>query len=200
MNSVIFEDDYDSEFRDASEARPALASALAEDPNVVVLHAGTFSKLIFPAARVAWLVVPPSDIEKAHQLLRAIGGGHTAVAQATVTELLDNGTVAKHLQKARGIYAQRRDEIIRLLNRSPLFTEISQTGGSLSLVAPLIRPVPRKKLIKSLESLELGARCLDDLIPGSRALKTRALVIGLGNVSTMNIPKVFRRLEKAVSP
>jgi len=117
MNSVIFEDDYDSEFRDASEARPALASASSEDSTALVLHAGTFSKLIFPAARVAWLVVPESDIEKAHNLLRTIGGGHTAVAQATVTELLDNGTVAKHLQKARGVYAQRRNEIIRLLNR-----------------------------------------------------------------------------------
>ncbi len=201
--AVIFEDDYDSEFRDNSQARPALASQANDQTNGqssdIVLHAGTFSKLIFPAARIAWMVVPELHVDSAHHCLRMLGGSHNSVAQATVAELLDNGTVARHLQRARGIYAQRRHVLIDALNNTGRFESLPTTGGSLSLVVPLKKPVPAKVCMSCLTRHGVGAQLLESLswnkpIP----TKSRALVLGLGNVSSLKIPSSVDRLVAAL--
>ena len=160
---MIFEDDYDSEFRDDSQARPALASQ-QKSGALNVLHAGTFSKLIFPAARIAWLVVPRNHVARAHTCLRTLGGGHNSVAQATVAEIIDNGSLAKHLQRARRVYSQRRQALLSALDETGLFEGLSDTGGSMSLVAQLKTPVPRECLMHNMneQSLALNALRISD--------------------------------------
>ncbi|HSB53830.1 MAG TPA: PLP-dependent aminotransferase family protein, partial [Gemmatimonadales bacterium] len=53
---LIFEDDYDSEYRYAGKPLPALQGL---DQHGVVLFAGSFSKVLFPSLRLGYLVVPP---------------------------------------------------------------------------------------------------------------------------------------------
>ena len=57
----IIEDDYDGEYRYVSRPLPALKSL---DRVGRVLYAGTFSKVLFPAIRLAYLVVPPAQVER----------------------------------------------------------------------------------------------------------------------------------------
>ena len=197
--AVIFEDDYDSEFRDDSEARPALASEVAERGSPIVLHAGTFSKLIFPAARIAWLVVPAAHVNAACSCLRTLGGGHNTVAQAAVAELLENGVLARHLQRARNTYAQRRVVMVEALESSGLFCRLSHTGGSLSMVAILRQRVVKDALVKQLREQGIGAQFLEDLRwPRRKSTHTRALVLGLGNVETLQIPRTISKLAEAI--
>ncbi|RCO08632.1 PLP-dependent aminotransferase family protein, partial [Bacilli bacterium] len=56
-NAWIIEDDYDSEFRYHGHPLPALKSL---DHEQRVLYTGTFSKVLFPGLRLAYVVVPPS--------------------------------------------------------------------------------------------------------------------------------------------
>lgn len=195
--SVIFEDDYDSEFRDDSQARPALASQ--ETSESIVLHAGTFSKLIFPAARIAWLVVPRQHVERSYACLRMIGGGHNTVAQAAIAELLNNGSIAQHLQRARAIYTQRRQALIAELDGSGMFHSLPDTGGSLSLVARLKSSVSRQHLQEQLRHRSLGAQFYDELLWNkSTPDDVEALVLGLGNVNTLKIAGVVSDLLAAI--
>lgn len=191
---MIFEDDYDSEFRDDSQARPALASQ-QKSGAFNVLHAGTFSKLIFPAARIAWLVVPQHHVEQAHACLRTLGGGHNSIAQATVAEIIDNGSLARHLQRARRVYSQRRQALLSALDETGLFEALTDTGGSMSLVAQLKTPLSRDCLIQNMHEQSLGAQCLEDFRwDKSASDQIRALVLGLGNISTLMIPDTVARL------
>ncbi|MFK7862434.1 MAG: PLP-dependent aminotransferase family protein [Granulosicoccus sp.] len=197
--AVIFEDDYDSEFRDASEARPALASQTIGNTAPTVLHAGTFSKLIFPAARVAWLVVPREHASQAQQCLQMLGGGHNSVAQATVAELLANGAVSRHLQRARGVYARRRAALIDALNATDLFHTLEDTGGSLSMITTLKTSVDASRLSQALQKRSLGVQTLESLTwhepsPG----EVGALVLGLGNVKTLMVPETVDLLADAI--
>lgn len=197
--SVIFEDDYDSEFRDTSQARPALASSSAQ-MGAVVLHAGTFSKLIFPAARIAWLVVPRSHVNRSNHCLKALGGGSNAIAQAAVAEILNNGSLAKHLQRARVVYTQRRKTLLQELEKLSLIHPPEDTGGSLSLVIRLKRPLSATLLLPELQKLELGVQFIEDLMWDKPATDTvQGLVLGLGNVSTLNIPKTVENLNIAMT-
>lgn len=196
--AVVFEDDYDSEFRDASQARPALASSSAK-VGAVVLHAGTFSKLIFPAARIAWLVVPKSHVKRSNHCLKALGGGSNAIAQAAVAEVLNNGSLAKHLQRARVVYSQRRQVLLEELQKLSLIYPPKDTGGSLSLVIRLREPLSAIALLPQLQKRELGVQFIDDLMwdkPNTNLVN--GLVLGLGNVSTLNIPKTVRLLKSAL--
>ncbi|MFK7994872.1 MAG: PLP-dependent aminotransferase family protein [Granulosicoccus sp.] len=198
--AVIFEDDYDSEFRDNTQARPALASQAVGKPAPIVLHAGTFSKLIFPAARVAWLVVPHAHVSHAQQCLQMLGGGHNSVAQATVAELLLDGSVAKHLQRARAVYARRRVALINALNSTGHFHPIQDTGGSLSMIASLKKTLNASTLSRALSNRSLGVQTRESLTWHKKpSRRVSALVLGLGNVKTLKVPETVEQLVEALN-
>ena len=195
--TVLFEDDYDSEFRDQTQPQPALAGETGS--NARVLHAGTFSKLLFPAVRVAWLVVPPTHVDQAQALLRALGGGHTTLAQATVAELLDSGALARHLQNARQVYAQRRRVLLDEMTHCRHISVADKGQGSLSMVLELNSPCSRSTLEASLDAHGIGAVAMERL-HWQRALPARChrLVVGLGNVSSLALPDTIRSLDRLV--
>jgi len=194
--SVVFEDDYDSEFRDNLQPRPALA---AEPGGARVLHAGTFSKLLFPAVRVAWLVVPESCADAANQYLRVIGGGNNTIAQAAVTELLDNGSIAKHLKRARQVYGQRRRQLVAALADCDNLLPVENSSACLSLVLRLERSVSLPRLMSALDDQDIGPQPLEYLDWSMKDPKRcKALVIGLGNVDTVEIDDAVARLKKAL--
>ncbi|MFP3373463.1 PLP-dependent aminotransferase family protein, partial [Pseudomonas sp. SIMBA_068] len=65
----IVEDDYDGEYRYVSRPLPALASL---DRHGRVLYAGTFSKVLFPGIRLAYLVVPQAQVAAFERVGRAL--------------------------------------------------------------------------------------------------------------------------------
>ncbi len=191
--TVIFEDDYDSEFRDGSQPRPALASD-ASVASATVLHAGTFSKLMFPGVRLGWLVLPPDHVRAGVGMLRSVGGGHNPVQQRAVAALLDDGTVARHLVRARATYGRRRAALIAALADGPL--TVRGTSGGLSLVLDLATPVPRAALVAALREASLGAQPLEESLLTSDSNDCVALVVGTGNVDEGALPEVVERLHR----
>ena len=199
---AVFEDDYDSEFRGAGEPRPALA-AEADARGATVLHAGTFSKLLFPAARVAWLVVPSAHADRAEACLRALGGGHAPVAQAAVAALLDGGDVARHLARARAVYARRREVLDDALGRARHLRPAVPGGTALAALASLERPAPLGALEARLVEAGLGAQPLGRFAHasgrGDRApRRCRTLVLGLGSVDALSIPRRLAEVDRLV--
>lgn len=194
--TVLFEDDYDSEFRDDSQPRPSLAS----DANgAQVLNAGTFSKLVFPAIRVGWLVVPQPIAKDAYSVLKAIGGGNNTISQLVVTELLNNGSIARHLRHARQVYGQRRAALVDSLTDCKLLEPVDNVSGSLSLVLRLKNSVSIDVLECALEKQEIGAVALERLDWKIRnPTRCKAIVVGLGNVDTLSIPSSVKRLKTAL--
>lgn len=193
--TVVFEDDYDSEFREDSQPRPALASE-AQHSAVTVLHAGTFSKLMFPAVRLAWLVLPRAHVAAGVGVLRTLGGGHNPVQQGAVAELLDNGTVAKHLVRARSEYGRRRRALIEALSAGSM--KLRHGSGGLSLVVDLPEPVPRLALANALHACGVGAQPLEELILRQVPSELcRALVIGTGNVDVPGAERAVAALYTA---
>src|SRR5690606_7213662 len=94
----IVEDDYDSEFRYHGRPLPALKSL---DRHGRVLYTGTFSKVLHPGLRLAYLVVPESHLERFRDAAdRAIGPG-PILLQATVADFMEQGHFARHLRRMR---------------------------------------------------------------------------------------------------
>ncbi|GAB3676349.1 MocR-like pyridoxine biosynthesis transcription factor PdxR [Salinisphaera aquimarina] len=101
----IIEDDYDSEYRYQGRPIPALKSL---DHGGRVLYTGTFSKVLFPGLRLAYLVVPSSKTTRFRDVLRRFGQGCPALPQAVTADFINEGHFARHLKRMRDMYAQRR--------------------------------------------------------------------------------------------
>lgn len=102
----IVEDDYDGEYRYVSRPLPALKSL---DRDGRVLYAGTFSKVLLPSLRLAYVVVPQAQVERFEQVSQAFTGGSPELTQAIVTAFITEGHFARHIQRMRKLYAERRE-------------------------------------------------------------------------------------------
>jgi len=101
----IFEDDYDGEYRYVSRPLPALKSL---DRGGRVLYAGTFSKVMFPSIRLAYLVVPRDMCARFEDVARVTAGGVPWLTQAVTQAFMAEGHFVRHIQRMRRLYAHRR--------------------------------------------------------------------------------------------
>jgi GntR family transcriptional regulator/MocR family aminotransferase len=101
----IVEDDYDGEFRYVSRPLPALQSL---DHAGRVLYSGTFSKVLFPSLRLAYLVVPPAQVTRFEEISRTFAASGPLLTQRIVTDFINEGHFARHIQRMRRLYAERR--------------------------------------------------------------------------------------------
>ncbi len=110
----LIEDDYDSEYRYVS--RP-LAALQGMDTRGRVVYVGTFSKVLFPALRVGYLVVPPAlwnDFVAAREALDIFS---PTLYQLALAEFLRDGHFARHLRRTRILYLARRNALLAGLAR-----------------------------------------------------------------------------------
>ncbi len=105
----LLEDDYDSEFR--YDARP-LASLQGMDEDGRVMYVGTFSKTLFPALRLGYLIVPESLID-AFRAARAAADRHSpTVDQAVLADFLSGGHFTRHVRRMRRLYQERQGVLV----------------------------------------------------------------------------------------
>ena len=110
----VLEDDYDSEYRYVSRPLGALQGMNGHDR---VVYIGTFSKVLFPALRVGYLVVPPSLWQQFVDAREAFDLFSPTLYQLALAEFLREGHLARHLRRMRGIYLGRRDALLTGLAR-----------------------------------------------------------------------------------
>jgi GntR family transcriptional regulator / MocR family aminotransferase len=105
---VVVEDDYDGEFR--YDGRPVGAlQALAPDH---IVYAGTASKALSPALRIAWLVLPEALLEPVVEAKRLADSVSPAIEQLALARLIESGELDRHLRRMRARYRRRRDAVV----------------------------------------------------------------------------------------
>jgi GntR family transcriptional regulator/MocR family aminotransferase len=111
----IIEDDYDSEFRYLGRPLPALKSLDRRDR---VIYCGTFSKVMFPGLRLAYVVVPERAVERVGRVARSMNAGSPTLLQGAVADFIGQGHFARHLKRMRALYAERRVLIVHALEQA----------------------------------------------------------------------------------
>lgn len=110
--SLIVEDDYDSEFRFDSSPLPALASLDAAGP---VAYIGTFSKVLTPALHVGYLVAPPLLRQRIEQLQYLTADYVSWPLQQMLAAFISDGHLDRHIRRMRQLYAQKRQALAQTL-------------------------------------------------------------------------------------
>jgi GntR family transcriptional regulator / MocR family aminotransferase len=108
-NAVIIEDDYDGEFH--YEGRP-LESLQGLDREGRIVYIGTFSRTIFPALRIGYLIVPKSLVA-VFTAAKWLNDLHSAtLEQRTLAEFISSGMYERHLRRLRRRNAARRGALL----------------------------------------------------------------------------------------
>jgi GntR family transcriptional regulator / MocR family aminotransferase len=131
----VLEDDYDSEFRYGARPIPCLHGL---DVDGRVIYVGSFSKTLFPALRLGFVIVPP-DLQDRLVAARAAADQHPpALDQAVLTDFIVEGHFARHLRRMRARYRERLEAVSAATQRfcqGALRLRPAQTG--LHVVADL---------------------------------------------------------------
>jgi len=189
----IIEDDYDSEFRYTGAPLPALKSL---DRAGRVLYAGSFSKTLFPALRLGYLVVPAAEVAAFAAAAGSLHQGCPSLEQAVVAAFLTEGHFARHLRRMRLLYAARRAALTASLGAAFGNTaRIDRQAGGMHLLLRL----PGRN------DIELAARAAaSGLAPQPlSALAIEAggqggLMLGFATAAEQDAPMLARRLAAAL--
>lgn len=111
-DSLLIEDDYDSEFRFDASPLPALASL---DETGHVAYIGTFSKVLTPALRVGYLLAPPSLRERIEAIMYVTSEQVSWPTQQMLAEFISRGHLDRHIRRMRHEYAEKRKIIAQAL-------------------------------------------------------------------------------------
>ena len=192
----ILEDDYDSEFRYVGSPIPSLQGLDSHDR---VIYLGTFSKTMFPALRLGYLILPPSLVE----LFRATQSlaDHLApsIEQSTLAEFIEDGHFSRHVRLMRGVYEQRQDALVRGVRRELddlLMASPAETG--MHLVATL-RNRSLSDARVSRRARELGVEAAPLSMYTVEAKVSPALLLGFASVRPSDIGPGLRGLRQAIT-
>lgn len=108
----ILEDDYDSEYRYSGRPLEALQGL---DRTRRTLYVGTFSKVLFPALRLGYLVVPAELVPTFVATRHFIDAHPPLLEQMALADFIAEGHFARHLRRMRVLYAERRDALVSAL-------------------------------------------------------------------------------------
>lgn len=111
-DSLVVEDDYDSEFRFDTSPLPALAGFEGAQ---CVAYLGTFSKVLTPALRVGYLVASPLLRERIGHLIYQTDEYVSWPLQRMLADFIANGHLERHIRRMRQHYAQKRQALAQAL-------------------------------------------------------------------------------------
>jgi GntR family transcriptional regulator/MocR family aminotransferase len=112
--AFIVEDDYDSEYRYDGPPLQALAGV---DREGRVIYVGTFSKILFPALRLGYLVLPQSLVDPFVAAKAMADTGTAALEQLALADFINMGHFDRHLRRTNASNAARRNALIAAISK-----------------------------------------------------------------------------------
>jgi GntR family transcriptional regulator / MocR family aminotransferase len=190
----IVEDDYDSEYR--YESMP-VASMQGLDPGSRVIYIGTFSKTLFPALRLGYIVIPPALVSRFLAVRQTNDLCPSHLYQAALADFISGGHFARHVRKTRQLYAERRNALAQAL-RKEFGAEIEILGAEAGMHLVITLP-------PGLSDQKISARGAQDglwLWPLSAAYAgphvRQGFILGFGGTKADEMLHQVRRIRKAM--
>ncbi len=186
----IVEDDYDSEYRHDGQPVAALHSL---DPDARVLYIGTFSKVLFGALRLGFLVLPPDLVAAAAAVRRSLDISPPTFPQAILASFIREGHFARHLRRMRTLYRERRDALVGAL-RQELGPEVALRGESAGMHLVLELPPGLDDREVAARAAAAGLWTMPLAFCRTAAGGRPGLVLGYGGTDAARLRDAARRL------
>jgi GntR family transcriptional regulator/MocR family aminotransferase len=192
---AVIEDDYDSDFH--YDGRP-LAALYGLSDSERVVYVGTFSKTLFPALRLGFVVLPPLLVETFSAVRQLADGFPPTLVQAAAARLLESGLYDRHVRRQLASYRERRDALLLGARRHLAgLAEVGPVEAGLHAVAWLVPEIDDRAAAEAaaqagLDTIALSACALR---PPGRG----GLVLGFAAFPPAQIDLGLRRLGAVLS-
>lgn len=192
--TVIFEDDYDGEYRYSGKPIPALQGL---DNSGSVLYAGSFSKVLFPALRLGYVVLP-ADLVNRFEALQSLSSRHaTLLEQLVLCEFIREGHFGRHLRRMRQVYAER---LAILLDESRIhlagLLEISKVEAGLQTTGSLSKEINARSAVAAAAKRNVEVTPIDRYFSGQA--RSQAVQLGFAAFDGKEIRRGVRELAVAL--
>ncbi len=190
----VIEDDYDSEYR--YESQP-ISSLQGLDRDARVLYVGTLSKVLFPALRVGYVVVPKDLVPRFVAVREAADIFPPTLLQAALADFVGEGHFARHLRRMRMLYRERRTALVEAIrDEAGEGLHVMGSEAGLHLVAALAsgkrdRPISLRAARKGLWAMPLSTCYLGE--PARQGF-----VLGFGGTRASEMRDAVRALCEAI--
>ena len=146
QNLYIVEDDFDSDFRYKGEP---ISSLQGYDTCDRVVYTGSFSKILFPALRLGYIILPLGLVEEFKKTRTLVNRQPSVLNQSITAEFIRSGRFFSHIRKMKSVYAKRKYFLETLIQKElhPWLT-LAQNHSGLQLVAYCNKQIDKQHLIK----------------------------------------------------
>ena len=190
----ILEDDYDSEYRYVSRPLGALQGMDTRDR---VIYIGTFSKVLFPALRVGYLVVPKSLWESFLDARDALDVFSPTLYQLALADFLREGHFARHLRRMRGVYIRRREAMLEGLARYCADgLRVLNADAGLHIATLLARGSSDVTVVRRMTANGLAGSALSQCYVGET--RRNGLLLGFGGFDERTLLAATRKLGEVL--
>jgi len=190
----IIEDDYDSEYRFDSRPIPSLQGL---DVHERVIYIGTFSKVLFPALRVGYMVIPKDLVPAFIAVRDAADIFSSTFYQAVLTDFIREGHFARHIRRMRMLYMDRRKSLVNAID-----TEIGDiaevVGAAAGMHLVVLLPAETDDLAISKHAAKNGISAMPLSSCYWKAPRRGGLILGYGGVSARQIHDGVYKLKKTI--
>lgn len=191
-NCFIVEDDYDSEFR--FEGQPV--SSLFELNPQRVIYIGTFSKILAPAIRLGYLILP-DELVAPFLELKQYSDIHTeSITQYVLAAFIENGNLEKHIWKMKKLYAKKRQHLLNeLSNYFPGSFEIKGHAAGLHILIRFYNVIFTQELLDTLYVNNVKIYSIENYKFQSNEMHRSEILLGYGHLDFPEISEGIRLLH-----
>lgn len=193
-NAVIVENDYDGEFH--YEGHP-IESLQGLDAGERTIYVGTFSRTIFPALRIGYLIVPKS-LATAFTTAKWLCDQHSAtLEQSALAEFIGSGLYERHLRRVRRRNAGRRAVLLNALGKHLADrVEVTGDGSGAHIVLWPRKRISEAQAIARAAALDVGINGISHCYLG--APPRTGLILGYANLNEREIREGIFRLARVL--
>jgi GntR family transcriptional regulator/MocR family aminotransferase len=195
MRAWIVEDDYDSEFRYVSRPLTALQGL---DRDGRVIYVGTFSKVMFPALRIGFVIAPPSLVPAIAAARQFAGTQQAVLEQMVLADFIAEGHFERHVRRMRSVYAERQQDLIDALRTECAgVVDAAPAGSGMHLVGWLPpdaddADVSRRAAARGVDAIPLSAFAV------RRGALRPGVLLGYAHIGRATMRAAARHLVAAV--
>lgn len=197
-NTLIIEDDYDSELRYFGKPIPSL-QGLNEGANVIYL--GTFSKILLPSLRISYMIMPTNLLAQYREKMSHYNQTSSIIEQIALSLFMKEGLLEKQIRKLRKIYA-RKNQILMDAIKQHMKNRVKVRGKEtgLHILLELQTDLPMQQIVA--RAAEIGVKVnpiANFYFNTDQPLNSEypLVLLSYGGIPTESIAEVIKRLKFA---